>query len=219
MNQYYLLRKKNKMSIQDKIKIIQERIENNSVTHKKQISISEDNMTTEELYKYWGVDFRIRNTKRLTEEQKEIGKYAEKGFGIELGCGKKKSHSNAIGIDLHHDSVAEIKADCRDLWMFEDSELDFVINSHTLEHLPDTISVLKEWVRVLKVGGILAIAVPDGELKPKYILRNGHKVNLGLKTLSLILHGMMRMKILVSKHVEKNSASKIVALIVAMKTK
>lgn len=171
----------------------------------------------ENLYKYWGVDFRIPKTHHLTEEQKELAKYCEKGRGLDLGCGNLKCHPNAIGVDLHHESSAEIKSDVRDLWMFKDEELDFVVSSHTLEHMPDFISVLKEWKRVLKIGGVLAVAVPDGEMKKKYILRNGHKNNLGIETLRLVFKYMLKMKIVEFKHVPKNTPNKFVALIAAIK--
>lgn len=166
---------------------------------------------------YWGVDFRIKNTKNLTEEQIELAKFCEKGRGLDLGCGKLKCHPNAIGVDIDKSSTAEIIADVTDLNMFKDNELDFIVNSHLLEHMPDFIAVLKEWKRVLKPGGILAVAVPDGEKKPKYIVYNSHKVNLGLNTLQIVFKRILNMKIIVSKNVEKKSPNKFVAMIVAKK--
>lgn len=171
----------------------------------------------EDYYKYWGVDFRTRQTKRITEEQLELAKYCEKGIVLDIGCGNMKCHPNCIGVDIHHESKAEIKTDCRDLWMFKDGEVDSVVSSHTLEHMPDVIGVLKEWKRVLKVGGILAIAVPDGELKSKYIRYNGHKINLGLKTLREIFKYILKMKIIELKHVDKKRKNAIVAMIVGVK--
>lgn len=43
---------------------------------------------------------------------------------------------------------------------FEDGELDYVIHSHVLEHLPNPIRALIEWHRVLRDGGILFMIVP-----------------------------------------------------------
>lgn len=37
---------------------------------------------------------------------------------------------------------------------------DFVLSSHCLEHLADPIGGLEEWTRVLRPGGVLALAVP-----------------------------------------------------------
>lgn len=46
---------------------------------------------------------------------------------------------------------------------FEDNSVDEVRASHILEHFgsAELLSVVKEWVRVLKPGGLLKIAVPD----------------------------------------------------------
>lgn len=74
---------------------------------------------------------------------------------IDIGCGNKvldgferwdiKDGRKAYPIELPDNSVEEIHA------------------SHILEHFPhrSTLSVLKEWVRVLKPGGLIQIAVPD----------------------------------------------------------
>ena len=40
---------------------------------------------------------------------------------------------------------------------------DFVLSSHTLEHLANPLAALTEWKRVLKVGGALALVVPHKE--------------------------------------------------------
>lgn len=44
---------------------------------------------------------------------------------------------------------------------FKNESLDYLISSHTLEHIKNTESVLKEWLRVLKVGGFMAVVMPD----------------------------------------------------------
>ncbi|MSR62345.1 MAG: class I SAM-dependent methyltransferase [Planctomycetes bacterium] len=41
--------------------------------------------------------------------------------------------------------------------------LDFVLASHVIEHMPDTIRALGEWDRVLRPGGILFLIVPHRE--------------------------------------------------------
>jgi len=173
---------------------------------------------SQEYYDYWGRDDRTGSSqKRLVEEQKELSKYCEKGKGLDLGCGWIKCHENATGMDVYPYDSVEIVGNCADLHMFKDNELDFIVNSHLLEHLPDTCAALEEWKRVLKPGGILAIAVPDGEIKPKYILYNGHKANLGLNTLGYMLRRKLGMKIIRAEHVKKNSPNKHVALIVVKK--
>jgi SAM-dependent methyltransferase len=41
--------------------------------------------------------------------------------------------------------------------------LAFVLNSHVIEHMPDTIAALLEWDRVLRIGGVAFFIVPHKE--------------------------------------------------------
>lgn len=43
---------------------------------------------------------------------------------------------------------------------FTDASFDRVIAAHVLEHLPSPHLVLREWMRVLKVGGTLSLVLP-----------------------------------------------------------
>lgn len=74
---------------------------------------------------------------------------------LNLGCGDSKLQG--------HDNL-DIKTgtDIRKL-DYHDFSVDEVYASHVLEHFgaEETHQVLKEWVRVLKPGGIIRIAVPD----------------------------------------------------------
>jgi ubiquinone/menaquinone biosynthesis C-methylase UbiE len=45
--------------------------------------------------------------------------------------------------------------------MFNDSELDFVVSRHNLEHYVNFLRTLKEWKRVIKSGGVMATIMPD----------------------------------------------------------
>ncbi len=167
-------------------------------------------------YDYWGQD--TRRTEQLIEDQKMLGPYARYGKGIEIGCGSTKCHPNAIGIDVYPFKTADIVGDARDLWMFKDDELDFVIGSHSLEHFPDTKKVLKEWVRVLKPGGIIAMAVPDGEKRPKSIL-GSHKVALTREVLRIIFKFELKMKVVRLEDVPGKKKGQECFLIVALKIK
>lgn len=42
----------------------------------------------------------------------------------------------------------------------QDESIDFVLASHVIEHMPDTLRALREWDRVVKVGGIVFLIVP-----------------------------------------------------------
>ncbi len=45
---------------------------------------------------------------------------------------------------------------------FKDRSVDFVVANHMLEHVEDPIEALTNQLRVLKAGGILFLAIPDG---------------------------------------------------------
>jgi SAM-dependent methyltransferase len=44
-----------------------------------------------------------------------------------------------------------------------DCAFDYLLSSHCLEHVPDTLRTLEEWCRVLKPGGNLVLVLPHGE--------------------------------------------------------
>lgn len=91
---------------------------------------------------------------------------------LELGCGHKKTVERAIGIDripkgdkipnlANETSVADVQADVQNEIPFETESTDAVIARHILEHCLDSVQTIKNWARVLKVGGKLILAVPD----------------------------------------------------------
>lgn len=51
--------------------------------------------------------------------------------------------------------------DGTDLSPIADSSYDFVLSSHSLEHIANPIKALLEWKRILKEGGLLLIILPD----------------------------------------------------------
>jgi len=64
----------------------------------------------------------------------------------------------AIGIDLDYPDYDGIRLP------FPDESQDAVYSSHCLEHIKDYRSTLRDWYRVLKVGGYLIIVVPHQHL-------------------------------------------------------
>ncbi len=52
-------------------------------------------------------------------------------------------------------------ADATDLSEIPDNSYDFILSSHSLEHIANPFKALKEWLRVLKKGGLILIIVPD----------------------------------------------------------
>ncbi len=82
-------------------------------------------------------------------------------LAIDVGCGETKV-KGSIGVDIRRVHAVDILADVRKL-PFKDESVDIVYSNHTIEHFSHTEikSVLKEWVRVLRVGGIIEISCPD----------------------------------------------------------
>lgn len=44
---------------------------------------------------------------------------------------------------------------------YEDGSVDYIVNSHTLEHMTNPVLSLNYWIGKLRVGGRLAVIVPD----------------------------------------------------------
>ncbi len=59
--------------------------------------------------------------------------------------------------------------------IFKDNSLDYVISRHCLEHFQDPIKAILEWKRVLKIGGILGVSMPDDSLCNSISLDPSHK--------------------------------------------
>lgn len=92
---------------------------------------------------------------------------------LDLGCGNNKTLKSAIGVDMIPKdtvidsllgmpaSAADIEADVSQPLPFEDDSVDVCVARHVLEHLMDSVTVLTQWKKSLKVGGRLIIAVPN----------------------------------------------------------
>lgn len=96
---------------------------------------------------------------------------------IDIACGFQKTHPKAIGVDrvpqgeivplflgAPNKSSADVVADVREPLPFEENSLDGVIARHIIEHIPDMVSAIKNWIKPLKVGGKLVIATPDDKV-------------------------------------------------------
>jgi len=103
------------------------------------------------------------------------------GFkGIEIGASENNPHNIAgtINVDYsdEHTRFKEVEVEicgtaCKvdvvaeaDELPFDDSSQDFVLSSHVFEHLPDPIKAVKEWIRVVRPGGIIfaVVALSEG---------------------------------------------------------
>lgn len=95
------------------------------------------------------------------------------GRTLDLGCGMRKVWPSLIGVDnggaFGQHTAADIRANIDDLSMFADASCDAVFSSHALEDFPreKVPEVLREWARVLKIGGHMVLYVPSANLYPK----------------------------------------------------
>lgn len=82
---------------------------------------------------------------------------------LHIGCGKINS-PEFINVDAQpYAHVHIVTDDITKLDSFGDGTVDMVYMSHILEHIPRAklMAVLQEMNRVLKIGGVLRLSVPD----------------------------------------------------------
>lgn len=92
---------------------------------------------------------------------------------LHLGCGKRNFGPDWIHIDggdfdhvVHHDLTK---------LPYDDKSVDLIYSSHVIEYFDreEIIPILTEWKRVLKVDGVLRLAVPDfGAMAKLYLDKN-----------------------------------------------
>jgi len=139
-------------------------------------------------------------------EEREYLKQFARGHGLDIGCGKNKIAG--FGIDNDPNSDAEVVCDMMDIPL-KGNRYDFILASHVLEHTVYTIKTLKEWHRLLNVGGTLAIATPNGEQVDTENLgdsKYGHVQLFSLKTLQNFLE-FVGFKIIKATHFDKKEST------------
>ena len=82
---------------------------------------------------------------------------------LHIGCGTNILPNPFENLDGREFEGVDHVSSASDLIQFDDETFDMVYASHILEHHPrnEVESVLKEWVRVVKVDGIVRISVPS----------------------------------------------------------
>jgi SAM-dependent methyltransferase len=107
-----------------------------------------------------------------------------RGVGVEVGPGANPQVRPAAGVDVHYIESASAEEwarryrkqggdDLGPLWDryrvdsahelagVADGSLDFIFSNHVFEHLVNPLGVLRNWVRKLRPGGLIAGATPD----------------------------------------------------------
>jgi ubiquinone/menaquinone biosynthesis C-methylase UbiE len=88
---------------------------------------------------------------------------------LHIGCGVRNFGKHWIHIDGAKDAHNHIEYKDITKLHFEDNSVDIIYASHVIEYFDrsEVLDLLFEWRRVLKVGGILRLAVPDFEAMSK----------------------------------------------------
>lgn len=100
--------------------------------------------------------------------------YLSKG-GVDIGCGPHKVWPHLLGIDSGKDAelfgVAMkpdlIVSSADRLSLLASDAIESVFSSHLLEHMVDWQAALREWWRIVKPGGHLALYLPHANLYPR----------------------------------------------------
>lgn len=116
---------------------------------------------------------------RVPIDRDQIAYQFLKGAGIEIGAfnrplpvppGCRVTHVDRAPAEQTESHFAELQGrtvpvdvvdDAERLAKFGDAGQDFVIACHVLEHLQDPIGALGNFLRVLRPGGVLFLAIPD----------------------------------------------------------
>lgn len=92
---------------------------------------------------------------------------------LNLGC-KTTRMEGYLGVDLDPSVNPDIVADVSNLEAIDSGSVSEIYASNVLEHFSHqkTLSVLKEWSRVLVPGGVLYLSVPDWDFCVNHYLRH-----------------------------------------------
>jgi predicted SAM-dependent methyltransferase len=82
------------------------------------------------------------------------------GKGVDIGAGARSISLDIIRVDIDEKVKPDVLASGDEL-PFKDGEFDYLTSIHSFEHFEDHVKTLKEWLRVIKTGGIIGIVHPD----------------------------------------------------------
>ena len=82
-------------------------------------------------------------------------------ISLELGCGNRKRHEDAVGIDMLDYESVDIQGDVYEvLKKIPDNRILAVYSYHFFEHANNVGAIVKEVARVLIDGGLFVVVVP-----------------------------------------------------------
>jgi len=82
------------------------------------------------------------------------------GLGFDIGGPGFWKDGGPYGLNIDSDVAENVNADGERL-PFKDDCLDYIFSFHTMEHLPHPESAIREWIRVVKPGGMIYMVMPD----------------------------------------------------------
>ncbi len=126
----------------------------------------------------------IRHTGEVEKIEKEVKKFITPEMnGLDIGSAGMPILLQAVAIDVNVNGIysdyIHLKGDARSLYWFQNSCMDYVFSSHCLEDFThsEKLAVLKEWIRVLKVGGLLLLYLPNEQKYRQYMLERNKGTN------------------------------------------
>jgi predicted SAM-dependent methyltransferase len=107
------------------------------------------------------------------------------GIGMDVGYGGNKVVPEAWAFDLPQpytsvgDDRQQLRGDCRSFPFLCDNALDYIYSSHVLEDFTysDLVSIVGEWRRVLKPGGVMVTNCPDQQRFLAHCSATGQGIN------------------------------------------
>ena len=110
-------------------------------------------------------------------------------LAVHLGCGAKYV-PGFLHVDILPLPNVDVVCDVANLEFLNENSVDLLYASHVLEHFGrhQYFAVLSEWYRVLKIGGILRLAVPDFRACAEQYLKSG-SIDGPLSILGLVCGG------------------------------
>lgn len=101
---------------------------------------------------------------------------------LNLGCGDKilDGYINVDIVDQRAGMKPDVNCDLRKLTPFPDDYADEILSVHVVEHFWrwEVLSVLQEWVRVLKPGGKMILECPNLISACEEVLKNPNRASL-----------------------------------------